>query len=112
MFSCTVADFLARIIKTWQRLAALPASYSGTGTEWECALETSGAQCFPGDARQLRGARCRRLHLTSAGQPFLKQRQKSNGKRNFETGLHEFFTTFAEGNDRLGQIINRQYLLH
>jgi uncharacterized alpha-E superfamily protein len=37
------ADFLARIIKASQRLAALPASYSGTGTEWESALESSGA---------------------------------------------------------------------
>jgi uncharacterized alpha-E superfamily protein len=37
------ADFLARIIKAAQRLAALPASYSGTGTEWESALESSGA---------------------------------------------------------------------
>ncbi|MBO0733227.1 MAG: alpha-E domain-containing protein [Methylocapsa sp.] len=37
------ADFLARIIKAAQRLAALPASYSGPGTEWESALESSGA---------------------------------------------------------------------
>jgi uncharacterized alpha-E superfamily protein len=37
------ADFLARIIKATQRLATLPASYSGTGTEWESALESSGA---------------------------------------------------------------------
>jgi uncharacterized alpha-E superfamily protein len=37
------ADFLARIIKAAQRLAALPASYVGTGTEWESALESSGA---------------------------------------------------------------------
>jgi uncharacterized alpha-E superfamily protein len=37
------ADFLTRIIKAAQRLAALPASYSGTGTEWESALESSGA---------------------------------------------------------------------
>jgi uncharacterized alpha-E superfamily protein len=37
------ADFLARIIKAAQRLATLPASYSGTGTEWESALESSGA---------------------------------------------------------------------
>jgi uncharacterized alpha-E superfamily protein len=36
------ADFLARIIKAAQRLATLPASYSGTGTEWESALESSG----------------------------------------------------------------------
>ena len=33
------ADFLARIIKATQRLATLPASYSGTGTEWESALD-------------------------------------------------------------------------
>src|SRR3984893_17029743 len=37
------ADFLARIIKAAQRLATLPASYSGSGTEWESALESSGA---------------------------------------------------------------------
>jgi uncharacterized alpha-E superfamily protein len=37
------ADFLARTIKAAQRLATLPASYSGTGTEWESALESSGA---------------------------------------------------------------------
>jgi uncharacterized alpha-E superfamily protein len=37
------ADFLARIIKAAQRLATLPVSYSGTGTEWESALESSGA---------------------------------------------------------------------
>jgi uncharacterized alpha-E superfamily protein len=37
------ADFLARIIKAAQRLATLPASYSGTGTEWESPLESSGA---------------------------------------------------------------------
>ena len=37
------ADFLARIIKAAQRLATLPMSYSGTGTEWESALESSGA---------------------------------------------------------------------
>ncbi|MCI0598339.1 MAG: alpha-E domain-containing protein [Beijerinckiaceae bacterium] len=47
------ADFLARIIKAAQRLATLPASYSGTGTEWESALESSGAaQSF----RETRGA--------------------------------------------------------
>lgn len=37
------ADFLARIVEATQRLAALPMSYSGTGTEWESALESSGA---------------------------------------------------------------------
>ncbi len=37
------ADFLTRIIKAAQRLGTLPASYSGTGTEWESALESSGA---------------------------------------------------------------------
>jgi uncharacterized alpha-E superfamily protein len=37
------ADFLARIIKAAQRLATLPSTYSGTGTEWESALESSGA---------------------------------------------------------------------
>ena len=37
------ADCLARIIKAAQRLATLPSSYSGTGTEWESALESSGA---------------------------------------------------------------------
>lgn len=33
-----VADFLAQNIKTSQHLAALPASYSPTGTELECVL--------------------------------------------------------------------------
>jgi uncharacterized alpha-E superfamily protein len=37
------ADFLARIVEATQRLAALPTSYSGSGTEWESALESSGA---------------------------------------------------------------------
>ncbi|MEJ0096590.1 MAG: alpha-E domain-containing protein [Methylocella sp.] len=37
------ADFLARIVEATQRLAALPTNYSGTGTEWESALESSGA---------------------------------------------------------------------
>lgn len=37
------ADFLARIVEATQRLAALPTSYAGTGTEWESALESSGA---------------------------------------------------------------------
>jgi uncharacterized alpha-E superfamily protein len=47
------ADFLARIIKAAQRLATLPTSYPGTGTEWESALESSGAaQAF----RATRGA--------------------------------------------------------
>ncbi len=46
------ADFLVRIIKAAQRLATLPASYSGTGTEWESALESSGAaQGFRGTRR-------------------------------------------------------------
>jgi len=37
------ADFLARIVEATQRLAALPTHYTGTGTEWESALESSGA---------------------------------------------------------------------
>jgi uncharacterized alpha-E superfamily protein len=37
------ADFLARIVEATQRLAALPRSYSVEGTEWESALESSGA---------------------------------------------------------------------
>ncbi len=37
------ADFLARTIEATQRLAALPMSYAGPGTEWESALESSGA---------------------------------------------------------------------
>jgi uncharacterized alpha-E superfamily protein len=37
------ADYLARIVEATQRLAALPMSYAGTGTEWESALESSGA---------------------------------------------------------------------
>ena len=50
------ADFLARIIKAAQRLATLPASYSGTGTEWESALKIVGRRArFPGDARCRRG---------------------------------------------------------
>lgn len=40
------ADFLARIIQATQRLAGLPAVYNpnvGKGTEWDSALEASGA---------------------------------------------------------------------
>lgn len=37
------ADFLARIVEATQRLAALPRMYAGDGTEWESALESSGA---------------------------------------------------------------------
>ncbi len=37
------ADFVARIVEATQRLAALPKSYAETGTEWESALEASGA---------------------------------------------------------------------
>ena len=37
------ADFLARILDATQRLAALPKNFSGAGTEWESALESSGA---------------------------------------------------------------------
>ena len=37
------SDFLARIVDATQRLATLPKAYNGTGTEWESALESSGA---------------------------------------------------------------------
>jgi uncharacterized alpha-E superfamily protein len=37
------ADFVARIVEATQRLAALPHPHSDTGTEWESALEASGA---------------------------------------------------------------------
>jgi uncharacterized alpha-E superfamily protein len=37
------ADFLARIVEATQRLAALPRTYLGGETEWESALEASGA---------------------------------------------------------------------
>ncbi len=37
------ADFLSRIVEATQRLSALPKSYAGAGTEWESALESSGA---------------------------------------------------------------------
>ena len=37
------ADFLARTVEATQRLAALPAVYNEAGTEWESALESSGA---------------------------------------------------------------------
>jgi uncharacterized alpha-E superfamily protein len=37
------ADFLARIIDATRRLATLPRTYAGPGTEWESALEASGA---------------------------------------------------------------------
>ncbi len=37
------ADFLARTVEATQRLAALPAVYNRAGTEWESALESSGA---------------------------------------------------------------------
>jgi uncharacterized alpha-E superfamily protein len=37
------ADYLARVIDATQRLSALPRAYGGAGTEWESALESSGA---------------------------------------------------------------------
>jgi uncharacterized alpha-E superfamily protein len=37
------ADFVARIVEATQRLAALPVRAGDTGTEWESALEASGA---------------------------------------------------------------------
>ncbi|MGB8277174.1 MAG: alpha-E domain-containing protein [Methylovirgula sp.] len=37
------ADFLARIVDATRRLATLPRIYAGPGTEWESALEASGA---------------------------------------------------------------------
>ncbi len=37
------ADFLARTLEATQRLSALPAVYNEAGTEWESALESSGA---------------------------------------------------------------------
>jgi uncharacterized alpha-E superfamily protein len=37
------ADFLARIVEVTQRLAALPRTYLTDETEWESALEASGA---------------------------------------------------------------------
>jgi len=37
------ADFVARIVEATLRLSALPNSYSDTGTEWESALEATGA---------------------------------------------------------------------
>ena len=37
------ADFLARIVEATQRLAALPTAYNEPGTEWDSALESSGA---------------------------------------------------------------------
>lgn len=37
------SDFLARIVEATQRLATLPKAYNETGTEWESALESSGA---------------------------------------------------------------------
>jgi uncharacterized alpha-E superfamily protein len=30
----------------------------------------------------------------------------------FKIGLHEFITAFVEDNDRLGETISEQYLLH
>lgn len=37
------ADFLARIVDATRRLATLPRTYGGPDTEWESALEASGA---------------------------------------------------------------------
>jgi uncharacterized alpha-E superfamily protein len=37
------ADYLARVIDATQRLSALPRAYGGAGTEWESALDSSGA---------------------------------------------------------------------
>ena len=37
------SDFLARTVEAANRLAALPQAYNETGSEWESALESSGA---------------------------------------------------------------------
>ena len=37
------SDFLARIVEATQRLATLPKAYNESGSEWEGALESSGA---------------------------------------------------------------------
>ena len=37
------SDFLARMVDATQRLATLPKAYNETGSEWESALESSGA---------------------------------------------------------------------
>ncbi|MCW6510574.1 alpha-E domain-containing protein [Lichenifustis flavocetrariae] len=37
------SDFLARTVEAAQRLAALPQAYNETGSEWDSALESSGA---------------------------------------------------------------------
>ena len=62
------ADFLARIIQATQRLAGLPSIYSnpsgsrGQGTEWDSALEASGAaEAFHATGRHLQRNECRRI---------------------------------------------------
>ena len=59
------ADFLARIIQATQRLAGLPSIYSGPsssrkqGTEWDSALEASGAA----EAFHATGATCNETNV-------------------------------------------------
>jgi uncharacterized alpha-E superfamily protein len=36
------ADFIARILETAMRLSSLPSSYSGSGNEWESAVNSAG----------------------------------------------------------------------
>ncbi|MGH8597160.1 MAG: alpha-E domain-containing protein, partial [Gammaproteobacteria bacterium] len=59
-----------------------------------------------GDAYGRAGASQRQAHEVMA------RLANATTKEIFKTGLHEFITAFVEDNDRLGQTINGQYLLH
>jgi uncharacterized alpha-E superfamily protein len=59
-----------------------------------------------GDAYGRAGASQRQAHEVMA------RLANATTKEIFKTGLHEFITAFVEDNDRLGQEINGQYLLH
>ena len=83
------ADFLARIIKAAQRLATLPTSYSGTGTEWESALKSSGASTgFSRDTRRRGGSQRRRLPGLRARQSFLDPQLHQIRKGQCAGGTH------------------------
>ena len=53
---------------------------------------------------------CRRV--AKRAHEVMARLENATTKEIFKTGLHEFITAFVEDNDRLGQTINGQYLLH
>ena len=59
--------------------------------------------------RCLRPSRGRRKHRRMRCWRASRMRRRSEI---FKIGLHEFITTFVEDNDRLGETISQQYLVH